>query len=148
MPATPRPGRLAPLALLCAALLCGCVSTTPGEVRTTVPTTVVAPATPAQAPSPDGGPPIVERYGVANAAPTERPNAAPPQRHHRKRAHHFRPRAHRTHRMPQQPPRPRHAPQRHPRPSTAPSSICDLGTRLGRWAPGSGEERICRRVYG
>ncbi|MFF4649674.1 hypothetical protein [Streptomyces sp. NPDC001380] len=26
--------------------------------------------------------------------------------------------------------------------------VCDLGTRFGRWAPGSAAERTCRQVYG
>lgn len=153
MPATPRPGRLTPLALLCAALLCGCVSTTPGDVRPTEPARVVAPATPARAPSPDDGPSPLEQYGIADAGPTERPHAAPPP-HHRQPAHeherarHLPPHARPTHRTPPRPPRPRHTAQRYERPGTRPSGICDLGTRLGRWAPGSGAERICRRVYG
>ncbi|MGA5700886.1 hypothetical protein [Peterkaempfera bronchialis] len=180
MPATPhpaRPARLAPLALLCAALLCGCVSTTPRDVRTTDPAGVTARATPTWSPDGEDGRPV-EHYGVAETGPddtdssrpapssaaapspgtphpstpgpnTPRPHAPQP---HTPQAHE--PQAHKPQAHDPQP----HAPQAHhsggqpgPRTGGRPVgkvSVCDLGTRYGRWPAGSSEERTCHRIYG
>ncbi|WP_377269521.1 hypothetical protein [Peterkaempfera sp. SMS 1(5)a] len=155
MPATPRPARLASLALVCAALLCGCVSTAPGDVRTTEPARVVAPATPVGHPSPDDVPSPIERYGIAQGDPAATPHAPPPRtatpRRRQRPAPRPRPHAgHIRHIRPVRRPAP--APQRTARQpgvhSGKPDGICDLGTRLGRWAPGSPAERTCHRVYG
>ncbi|MFJ6212871.1 hypothetical protein ACIQGZ_05990 [Streptomyces sp. NPDC092296] len=159
MSATPpagRPGigraaRLAPLALLCALLLSGCISTT----ARTGPAPEPAPASPAAAahpspplPSPREAPDPqpVERLGVAGSDPDAKPakSGHDAQQGHRGAHHparvHTAPR-HRAH---------AHHPAHHPGNRRGGSGIglCDLGTRFGRWAPGSAAERSCRGLYG